>query len=255
MSSSKVEYTPVPLAPIEASQPAISETEVRMMKKSKRGVLLLCFLQLLIAFIDLLFGGLILMVVSALFISFGIVGVAKERPRLLVAHFVFSLALYVLSLISFVLLILYCESDCEWWLYAIGFFQILFQAVGMRHERMLIMFLKKKQGSLSCRVAQNCFQKEITAEQSEQCAINMENLGQGSSAPQPSVSNNGFNPMCYPMYPIPSHHMIPMEGQPRLPQYFPLQPVQYPMMQHPVQLSPYGQSQPGVGIYPVMYKV
>jgi len=238
MGSEKVEFTPV--ATVDLEKPTLTEAETFQVKRSSRGVLFLCFIQLIMAFADLLFGGIIMMVISSLFISFGIVGVAKQRPRLLVAHFVYSLALYILSLVSFVLLVLYCESGCQWWLYAIGFFQVLFQAIGMRHERMLICLLKKKEGSVcSILAGRKCMQqKEANLESNLECT-------KETPCPTPQINS-------IPMIPY-NQQMIPMEVQPRLPQYFPLQPLQYPM-QPIVPLYGYPTNQQGVGLYPVMYK-
>jgi len=241
-------YSPVPTqlengqAPIE-----LTEEETLQLRKSSRWVICLCFIQLILALVNLLCGGLIMMIVSALFISFGIVGVAKQRPRLLILHFIYSLVLYILSLIGFVLLILYCDKGCQWWLYVIGFFGVLFQAIGMRHSRTLICLLKKKQGNF-------CFFQRCKTRVCSNNKVEMEEKAtQNSDVPV----NAAMPPNMFPMYPIPAHHMIPMEVQPRMPQFFPLQPVQYPMMQHPVALTPMGfqpQQQQGVNLFPVMYK-
>jgi len=237
-------YTPVASSVENGNQPiALSEVELIQLKKSSRWVIFLCFLQLAMALVNLLCGNIIMICVSALFISFGIVGVAKQRPRLLVLHFVYSLVLYILSLIGFVLLILYCDKGCEWWFYAVGFFGVLFQAIGMRHSRTLICLIKKKNGNQCC-FRRSCNQQTEIKEQ----------------APVNETQNEAQVPFnMIPMYSFPNNQMIPIEIQPRMPQYFPMQPVQYPIMQQPIALSPMGipqsqQQNQGVGLFPVMYK-
>jgi len=238
-------YFPVPLAD-ESALPSnvLSEQELKLVKKASRSVIFLCIIQLLLALFSLVCGGLIMMVVSAIFISIGIVGAAKQRVRLLTVHFVYSLVLYVLSLIGVVLLILYCDG-CKWWIYVIGFFVILFQAVGMRHSRILICLLKKKNGQMN-----NCIlrvSKEST-EQMELC---------DASAPVVPPAINGNMSM---FIPLPAHQVMTMPMQPNRIPYFPVQPVQYPIMQHPPTIfsTPFNNAnapQQPFTLNPVVYKI
>jgi len=211
-------YTQVPVSDnIVAEERAsnlLSEQEEKLAKKATRMVVLLCFVQLLLALLSLVCGGIIMMCISAIFISIGIVGAAKQRVRLLTVHFVYSLVLYILSLISVVLIILYCDG-CKWWIYVSGFFIILFQAVGMRHSRILICLLKKKNGIVcSFGKSKPCVVPEIE----------LANTAQQNDIPMYAL-------------PVPAHQVITMPMQPRVP-YFPMQPVQYPMMQYPTVIFP-----------------
>jgi len=230
----------------------LTQAELLIVKKASRWVIFLCFVQLLLALLGLVCGGILLMGVSAIFISIGIVGAAKQRVRLLTVHFVYSLVLYILSLIGVVLLILYCDG-CRWWIYVAGFFIILIQAVGMRHSRILICLLKKKNGTQCGFMAKKACSNS---------AIN----NAGATAPQeielttqPTPSNNQV-PMFIPM-PLPAHQVNGMNNMNnlngiRVP-YFPVQSVQYPIMQHPTIIFPNNMNnnaQPQFTLNPVVYK-
>jgi len=121
--------------------PQPSATEVCMMRRSARWVVFLSFVQLFGAIFALLNGGLLIMIISAIFVSMGIVGACKKRPRLLIAHFVYSLALYVLTLIGIIAMILYC-MHCSFVVFLLGFLFLIIQAVGMRHSRILIGYAR-----------------------------------------------------------------------------------------------------------------
>jgi len=175
------------------------------------------------------------MIISTLFISIGIVGVSKQRIRLLTVHFIYSLILYVFSLIGVVLLVLYCDAKHAWWVYSVGFFVILFQAVGMKHSRMLICLLRKSQTGEACAFSQKM----------RSCEINN------------SINDNSEN---IPMYPMPSSQFVTMEMQPQMmnPQFYPqFYPMQFPMnnninaMNIPQQQQ--AENQP-IGFFPVVYK-
>jgi len=243
----QAEYTSLPTDVERAPTPqnTLNEAELLMLRRSSRWVILLCFIQLLMALATLLHGGIIMMCVSALFITFGIVGAAKQRVRLLTVHFVYSLILYVLSLICVVLMILNCNG-CYWGIYVAGFFTILFQAIGMRHSRRMICLLKKQSGNVC---AWKCKSEEVT--------------------PKPQVSEQNIQ-----LQSMPAHQVVAMQMQPRFsPQYFPMQSVQYPMMQQPINLTPYSfqiqpqvqsqvestqsegvQAQQPIGLFPVVYR-
>jgi hypothetical protein len=256
--NNEIDYTPVPLMDVEANKVTpLTEVEITLMRKATKWVYVLCFIQLLVAIGNLLCGGIIAMAISALFISIGIAGVRKQRVRLLTVHFVYSLVLYILSLIAVVLVILYCDG-CKWWIYVIGFFTILFQAIGMRHARILITLLRKKEGGQACVFSckskcnsEKIEQQSIPIETVTSPVIQQTNLPIQASAP----FANGLN---FQMMPIPAHQLASMQmQQQRFPQYFPMQPVQYPMMNQPVSIAPYNfQPQQGqsLGLFPVVYK-
>jgi len=127
--------------PTNNATPQPSATEVCIMRRSARWVVFLSFVQLFGAIFALLNGGLLIMIISAIFISMGIVGACKKRPRLLIAHFVYSLALYVLTLVGIIAMIIYC-MHCSFVVFLLGFFFLIIQAVGMRHSRILIGYAR-----------------------------------------------------------------------------------------------------------------
>lgn len=243
-----VEYTPVPLMDVEKVEPSLSDAELALLKRASRWVYFLCFLQLVMAVISLLCGGIFMMIVSAFFISTGIVGASKQRVKLLTVHFVYSLVLYIFSLVGVVLMILNC-NECKWGIYLGGFLFVLLQAIGMRHSRILISLLRKKEG-----IASHCEKKSIEnhlcEKEKKSCVVQ----NASSLTPQGMYS--------YPMMPIPAHQFVTMQMQPKSPQFFPVQSVQYPFSQQPVSIESIPQvqqqqmqqmNQP-IGLYPVIYQ-
>lgn len=115
--------------------------ELCMMRRAARWVTITAVIQALLGVFALLSGGFLFGVVSLIFVVFGFVGVSKRRPRLLTAHFAFSVALYILTLIAIITMIVYC-NDCSFWAYLFLFVFLMFQAVGMKHSRILIGLLK-----------------------------------------------------------------------------------------------------------------
>jgi len=191
---------------------------------------------MLLATAPLLVGGvsLIPMLISMSFILMGTIGIIKERTCLLTAHFVYSMILYVLSLTVVVLMVLYCDSGCDWWMYVFGFLVILFQAIGMRHCRIVLLLLKKKQGFKSCcgkrfNYQASCqkkldyelyaFKQEIARQEREKVEVAPQNV--------PSM-----------MYTIPPQQFTTMNMQPNIPfpQYYAM-PLQYPYMMVPPPVS------------------
>jgi len=223
---SNVQYIPLEEEKATPTPAPVNVEEIRRIRKSSGMVVFLCFIQLMLALLALFGGNIILMCVSAFFISMGIVGAARQRVPLLVAHFVYSLVLYILSLISLVFLVYNCAGDCAWYVYLIGFLIVLSQAIGMRHSRMLISALRVKQGGSPC--LWRCRSRSGCAKNTPakvEANIEMEKVNTPEVAPGHIQG--------YPMYPIPAHQFVAMQMQPRLPQYYPFQPVQYPMMQQP----------------------
>jgi len=234
----------------------LSPQEVLLAKKATRTVISLCFFQIVLAVLTFFKGGFILMCVSAFFITIGLSGAARQSPRHLIAHFVYSLALYMYSCFGTILMIVYCYG-CPWWTYVIGICSILVQLIGMRQSRILICLLKKKEGTSSrmwtfkgaeCKSTQ---QTQTLDGQIELQTIEI-NPTEASAPSMPNIQS-------FPLYPIPAHQMV-IQPQPRMmPQFYPMQPsVQYPMMQqpvsvvNPVNLQQNSQGQP-IGIYPVVY--
>jgi len=138
----KTDYTPLPI-----SNPVpLSEEDIFWMCKAKKGVVFLSLVQLFFAFFVLSHGSLPVMLATTIFAFFGLVGVRKQNVRLLTAHFVYSLILYIFSLIGLVALFIYCEN-CPWYTYVIVFVFVLIQAIGLRHSRLLIVLIKNNGNS------------------------------------------------------------------------------------------------------------
>jgi len=232
------EYIPVAAHDVESGpQPQLgepcelTESEMMLLKKSTRWVACLIILQLILATAPLFFGGfsLIPMMISILFISMGIVGLAKQRVGLLTAHFVYSMILYVLSLTVVVLMVLYCERGCDWWTYLFGFMLILFQAIGIRNCRVVLILLKKRQGFLNCALTKRfSLAHQEKCRKKIECELNFiqQELRNNQERETPTEVSTQNIPM---MYTIPPQQFVTMTTQPNIPfpHYFPM-PVQYP---------------------------
>jgi len=247
------EYTPVPQeetpapAPAPAPQP-LSDAEKCMVSRSRKWVVFTSLLQLVMnAFFFLIAAGywLILPIVSSIFISLGIVGAARQRPRMLIAHHVYSLLLYILSLVGLILMILYCDH-CYWVAYAIGFLVVLFQAIGLRHSRMLIRLTYKANGGCAWRCARwrrcqrNACHNTQTQTQTQVPEVPITPV-LATAAPTPAPSAPvapapAYIPM-YFAYPQQSQQLQQLQQfqqfQQLPPNYFPMQPMPYPMQVAP----------------------
>jgi len=223
----------------------LSESEVRMMKKSTRWVVFLAFFQLMMAIFS---ANLLHWIMAAIFVPLGIVGAIRQRPKMLVAHFVYSVFQYIFSLIGIVYLILYCD-ECSWPIYLIAFLIILVQDVGMRHSRILIALVKFQQTATLPMVVPQ--QQELQSQQ-----IDMQ---QPSATPQfpiqeQSMEQQQQQPFHQPMfYAIPMPYGQQQQGQPGMvPQFYPV-PMGYPLL-HPQQQQQHAVVMPEAPVYPTVYK-
>jgi hypothetical protein len=231
-------YSPLPTVSVNGESAATpTDVEVRMMQRSARWVIFLCFVQLLMALGAMLFSGIFFMVLTIIFASLGITGARKQHVRFLTAHFIFSLVLYILSLVGMVALIIYC--NCSWIVYVLGFFLVLFQAVGLRHSRNLIVMVKKFGPNPTCN-----------------------NVATPTPQPEP-VQETPAPPVQPPVQtPAPAFYPIALPMQQLPPQYIPMQPMRYPMMQQPMMFPqfiqppqvPAQQSSTQPPVYPVLYR-
>lgn len=244
------EYSPVPtsdtvIAVVEPARP--SAEVVERIKSSSRVVAFFCFIQLVLAALGLFTSGSIIMFcITAVFVSLGAAGVSKRRPRLLVAHFVYSIVVYVLSLIALVYVVLYCD-DCSWVVYAVIGLWILIQAIGLKHSRMLIWAINLANGT-SC--ARRCpretviMQEVVPAPTSsspvapaapaadtrsfvQQSAVGTQSSTVSTSGPAPTAPMQPM--MMYPPLGQFQHFQnFQQQGYPMPP--YPFQPYGYPMM-------------------------
>jgi len=148
MSSS--EYNQIPLEEGQNKTENVpSAEEIAMVVRSTRGVFLLCWVQMAVG--ALLFStqlvGLIISGIIVAGVIIGIIGAARKNSCCLITHFVFSLLLYIFSMLIVMGFIVYCDS-CSWWYFLGGLLFILAQAVGMRNSRILITLTRKYKGNL-----------------------------------------------------------------------------------------------------------
>jgi len=221
------------------STSALTDAELNMMKRSKRWVIFLAFFQLILAIFS---GNLIQWLLAAIFVTLGLVGVSRGQPRMLVAHFVYSVFQYILSLVGIVWLVLYCE-ECTWPIYAFAFLIVLVQAIGMRHSRILIA-LMRIQHNATLPVVQN----NITIEQQQPQQVQQQQQVEMESVEQVQVQEQEEQQQQFPQYPQPVYYIpMPYGQQPQqgmVPQYY---PVAYPFL-HPQQ------QQSDAPVYPTVYK-
>jgi len=229
-------YTQVPQSEAPTPQP-LTDAEKCMVNRSRRWVVFTSLLQLVMnAFFFLVAAGywLIIPIASSLFISFGIVGAARQRPKMLIAHHVYSLLLYILSLVGLIMIILYCD-DCHWGVYAAAFVLVLFQAIGLRHSRMLIRLTFKANGGCAWRCArwrrcQRSCQNNQTQTQTQSVPEVPITPVMATPAPESSAPSAPA-----PAY-IPMYYAYPQQFQQfqQFPSnYFPMQPMPYPMQVPP----------------------
>jgi hypothetical protein len=215
-----------------------TQAELVLIRRSARFVYLLAFIQLVMGFFAMLAGGIVVMVITALFTSMGIVGACRRRPRMLVAHFVYSLVLYIFTLIGIVAMIVYCHH-CTLWGFIFGFVLLVLQAVGMRHLRIMIGYARlypNARCNWSARCANKCnqtqtqtqnnhvaVQVEAQPQQQEQTNVQAPQVPQPVAPqfypapqvvalPQPYMAMQNFQPMRY--VPQQGFPMMPMGMQP-----------------------------------------
>jgi len=245
-----VNTEPTPTPPTSKPQP--TPEELVSMQRAARGVIILSFAQLTLSvFYALYVHGILLPTATALFAFLGICGAARKNFRLLIAHFVYSLLLYVLSLAALIMLIIYC-ADCSWWFFGAGFLFILLQAIGMRHSRILIGLLRKFngcQGSSWCsRRCQRICSRNSTPDKQ---IISTPESNPKTLVPSTETSTQTQNqvPVPIPQFIYPQQfdynaQQIPM---------FPYGPqgyyVRYPMMPQPTIVPPSENMYPGLQVY------
>lgn len=224
------------LAPTENGN--LTDSEILLMKKASRWVIFLAVFQLVLAIFS---GSLLHWILAAIFVPMGIVGAARRRPKLLVAHFVYSVFQYVLSLMGIVFLIVYCD-ECSWPIYLIAFFIIIIQAVGMRHSRILITLVKLQETPVLPMVAVQ--QQEYTPQPPV-----VEQQQQQQQQPQEGEQQQQQQPFFY-VIPMP-YGQQPNAQQPAgmMPAYYPM-PMAYPLL-HPQQQQELSGEAP---TFPSVYK-
>jgi len=253
INSSEVQYAPLqtteqspPQQPTTeaTTKPQPTSDELFTMQRAARGVIILGFAQLILSvFYAISEHGILLPTVTALFAVLGICGAARKNFRLLITHFVYSLLLYVLSLVGLIMFIIYCFG-CSWWFFAAGFLFILLQAIGMRHSRILIGLLRKYNGcqgsswcSRSCQRACSRTNSEKTPSITTQIATQTPILSSTETSTQTQVPA-----VQVPQFVLPP---LPQQIDYNQSQQFPMYSyapqgyyLRYPVMPQPPTMSP-----------------
>jgi hypothetical protein len=172
-----------------------------------------------------LHGSFLWMFAHIMFVSCGLTGVRRQHIRALTAHFVYSLLLYILTLVG--ALFYFLSEDFTISGYALLMVLALCQAIGLRHSRLLILYLKKQ--STPTKAVQT-----TTTETPKPVA---------ATAPAPVQPSPQYIPMQtlrYPAMPVPMVPMpmmqMPQDNQLNAPQFYPmLQPQFYP---YPMPVAP-----------------
>jgi len=236
----------------EDALPQPTPAEMCLIRRSSRFVYFLGALQVLFGLFSLLFlGSIILGVLSFLFPIMGMIGTCKRRPGLLIAHFVYSLILYVFTLISIILMIIYCDH-CSFIGYVIGFVLLVLQAVGMRHLRIMIGYARlypTRKCNWSAKCANKCNTNKACQTQPNQVAIQIE----AEKQPEPVAIPQPMAPQFYPapqVVAVPHPYMAMQSMQPMHMQQMNMQQMKYPMVPQGIPMMPMGM-QPYIPSYPM----
>jgi hypothetical protein len=244
---SSVNYVPLQEENSANAQPSTTtpaqptQAELCLIRRSARFVYLLAFVQMVMGFFAMLAGGVIVMVITAIFTSMGIVGACRRRPRFLIAHFVYSLVLYIFTLIGIVAMIIYCHH-CTLWGFVFGFVLLVIQAIGMRHLRVMIGYARlypNAQCNWSRRCANRCNNQTQTQTENNHVAVQVEAQPQSQPEQTPVQAPQVPQPIAPQFYPAPQVVAVPQQYM-AMANYQPVRyiPQQgYPMM--PMGVQPY----------------
>lgn len=242
------EYTAVAMeqTPV-AETPKPTTEESLVMAKASRWVVALCFLQLGLAIASVSITGMFWwMLLSTVFVFCGLNGASRYRVRPLIAHFVYSLILYILSLVSMFTSIMYCEH-CNILFFAVCFVIVLIQAVGLRHSRILIALARKYDTGCKYSCKRSCSKQEAApvVATTTQTETPVEAVTQTSEVPT-------YVPPMYPMMSLPPHMQMQMMQMQMANNGNAAGAMPYPMglygvpsyMPHPVYAQPIAPPQP-----------
>jgi hypothetical protein len=226
-------YNNVPSSPMGSDIP--NEWEIRMIKRSARWVVFLSILQFITLALTIFVGGILFAIIGVLFVSFGIVGGVRKNYRYLMAHFVFSVILYIASTIGLVLYMFYCPHF-NWILFTGALLHILLQAIGVRHSRLLMAAIKRYnlEGISNCRL--NAHFQQLASQNVE---VEIETVAVPTTTEQKVEEQK---PMMIPMMTFPQQQQQSFAAPPYM-MYPPMmQPsmMQPSMMQQPISVMPQG---------------
>jgi len=202
----------------------------KKMCRASKWVIFLAVFQLMWSVFALLGGAVLLFAITLIFTTMGLHGVRRQSPKLLTAHFVYSLFLYFFSVVGLVLLVMY-GTDVNVWVFVCFFIIILIQAVGIRHSRILIALTRKytPNGVLpSTRRA--CCQGNSCTVQTQTSEIPLQPVVEVQPPTAPQVA-----PPAYPQF-----FVVPPQGMaPPGYSFYPMPPVvRYPIMPQGIQVVP-----------------
>mmetsp|Transcript_4507 Transcript_4507/g.6297 ORF Transcript_4507/g.6297 Transcript_4507/m.6297 type:complete len:256 (+) Transcript_4507:64-831(+) len=237
----------VPLAttvPIEEEGvlPQPTACEAKKMCRASKWVVFLAVFQLMWSIFALLGGAVLLFAITLVFTTMGLHGVRRQSPKLLTAHFVFSLFLYFFSVIGLVLLVMY-GNDVNVWVFVSFFVVILIQAVGIRHSRILISLTKKYSPNGVLPTSRRCCQGNSCTVQTQTNEVPLQPVEiQPPTAPQ----------VAPPAYPQQFFAVVPPQGAAPGYGFYPMPPViRYPVMPQGIQVvPPYMQPAETSNLYP-----
>jgi len=248
------EYSPVPLdtAVSMNAEPQPSPEMLCRVKVSSRIVAVFCVLQLLLAAFGLFTTGSVFwFCITAIFVSLGLAGVFKRNPRLLIAHFVYSIVVYIFSLIGIVYMVLVCD-ECGIFTYLACGLYIIVQAIGLKHCRLLIWAIKTLDGSSCCGSSRSCqavIQEPMAPAPVPAAPVvpmpmqSQTVVQQSATGVQSSTISSNIPIASAPVMMYPSLQNMPGSlTQGFQMQSFPMQP--FPMQPYPAQYYPYPMPQP-----------
>jgi len=196
------------------------------MCRASKWVVFLAVFQLVWSVFLLLCGGVLPFAITLIFTTMGLHGVRRQSPKLLTAHFVFSVILYFLSIFGLVLLVLYADPLPLWVLLA-TFFIVLIQAIGIRHSRVLIQMTRKYNPTGALPTQRRCCRGNSCS------AVQTQTSEVGQQAQIPMVQFTPQTPSA-PLVPPPAYSqqffVVPQQGQ-GAPGFYPMPMT--PVMRYP----------------------
>jgi len=254
-------YTELPTVSENAQEtPKPTDAEALLMRRSAGIVFIVAFFQLAMTVFSAGpdkddWVSIVVPIVCGLFAFFGIVGSIRKRPCLLIAHFIYSLACYIFTVVAFIYIVLNYWVDV--WGYLVGFGAMLLQAFGLRHSRILIGLTRKFNPSKCCRRSckgRNACQKTVSAEAATATVGVNTAAADVAFTPAPPAEPFQMNPQMYAyQYQQPMMMMaVPAEYLQQHAQFQQGAPLRYPMMYAPAQGVEAPAHQPQM--YPAMYR-
>jgi len=235
-----VNYVPLavtnPIEGEEAAPATPSVEEAKIMCRASKWVIFLATFQLVWSVFALLSGGILYFAITLIFSSMGIHGVRRQSPKLLTAHFVFSIIVYFFSIFGLILLVLYGEN-VPFLAFVASFLLVLIQAVGIRHSRILIQMTRKYNPSGALPTQRCCKGNSCTSTvQTQIPEVEQAQIPMVQFTPQ-TPSAPFAQPPAYPQ----QFFIVPPQTQGSAPGFYPMPMapvVRYPMAPQAIPIMP-----------------